>query len=1429
MQEVDPWCTLSSMNGERWLDEQGNVEQCHLARYITGIFPLASSLVSFSFIAIYMVIRSGRSSTESSSKHASSLRKVLRSSFMFLAFVSVLAEGFILNRMQSPGGSWTFVRAGTVAYLFALTIYPSSNLILTWHTVHLTLAQLVISLLTFRYHLLRRDFSSTSLFATTLVDLLLFALVTAVEVYPLFQHATFASFTPFLWTHLRRSPTNEELPQLPEELETELVYEQWKMGVGSREGGLGSKLVRFVWKDLWYQQYFAYLRVLSILLPPLLLNKILVYISLRNSPSEHDIPPLHLPLTYAVLIFISQLFATVAQGQILYTAKEIAVKVRSVCNTELFVKNLRIFDSPADESEERINVANTVAMDVDNISAVAEQIHQIWPEGLLILLVSTTMLWQLLGPSTLMTLLVILLLIPYGRQISAVFIANHALLRQASDKRLTLSSSIIHSIKTIKYFSWERPFSLLVNETRQQELSFLFKQAMLFSFAGATTLYTPALITLTTFVVHTKLFKKDLDAPTAFTAVALFAIVADAVTKVMYPWVALSRGLVGLRRVESFLKEVEVDGSAPASGSSSRILEDEIRVRGRFSWAKGGRFELEVDVGILIGGLNVVLGPVGSGKTMFLETILGETHCIDGAFPVLSTNRAIAYAGQHPFLLNTTIRNNILFGLPFLLDRYEAVVKACALDVDFKILQAGDETEVGERGMTLSGGQKARVGLARAVYSDSNLLLLDDVLSAVDGRVARSIFDDVIRGDLCRKRTVVLITQALGVLRGDCERAILFDNGKVSKFGSPEDVITDWNATVQLEEGSLKGVAEGLPSELVEDTKRSNEEKHKLITEEQKAEGAVSFSSYAIYIRAIGGVFVWSTFYALIVCAQLSDIALNLALKQWSQSYDGLTDKSPDYWFSWYCILAAICFVLYLGRITFFQWRSVVAARRVYLKMMSRIMGTSMKFFESTPAGRIINRLSHDMETVDQNLSLHFLYGNIEVCALVSIVITISVVLPQFFIVGAIIFISYGVTGWLYVSSSREINRLEAISRSPVMSIFTEASHGRRTIRAYGQTRHFMRNLMELQQETNRPYLTSEITTRWLAYRVDLIGCCVALSTSVFVLLRKEMGAALAGFVLAYSVQFTEKVLRLINFYSTMENYMSNVERISEYSNLASEPRNGRLPPAYWPSRPSRLEVENVTVRYGENLPPALEGVSFTVQPGERVGIVGRTGAGKSTLIGCFMRFFDWEGSVRVDGLELQDVQIDELRRRVAVIPQDCDLFVGTLRFNLDPFGEKQDSDLWDVLNRVGLSNGGSSVGTHNGELGIVDSLEFAIEEGGKNLSAGQRQLVALARGLLKLPSSPILIMDEPSASLDDQTDGKIQKIIREEARNTTVLCIAHRLKTVIDYDKILYLESGRVVEYDNPAKLLFDPSSQFYRLCEKSGDLQTLQMWFRH
>ncbi|KAI4254065.1 MAG: hypothetical protein LQ352_003311 [Teloschistes flavicans] len=1217
--------------------------------------------------------------------------------------------------------------------------------------------------------------------------------------------------------------------------------------------------------------------------------------------------------------------------------------------------------NPEDSQVNVGTIINLMAVDSFKVAEVCAYLHFLWGTTPIQLVMCIVLLYRVLGYSSLVSIAFMVLITPLNLFIAKQFSKTQKKIMAATDARIHTTNEVLQNIRIIKYFAWEIRFGQIVNEKRRTELTALRNRYILWTAAATVWFGVPLLITFFSFMIYTLVEKKPLIPSVAFTALSLFSILRIPLDQLADMIAHVQECKVSIDRVEEFLNEDETDKYAQLSnngksksGDALIGFEDATLTWGSKDTRKDGETQafrmLDLSIKFSIGNLNLVVGPTGSGKTSLLMALLGEMTLIQGSVylpggrsketlledPETGLTESVAYCAQQAWLVNDTIEQNILFASPLDMSRYNAVIAACALGRDLEILDAGDRTLVGEKGVALSGGQKQRISLARALYCNSRHLLLDDCLSAVDSHTAKHIFEQCIRGPLMVGRTCILVTHNTALCLPASQHVVCLKNGKIIAQGSPEEVIA--NGALGIDQAASKpssktgtGTQSRVPSAgnlndeankpMNGHAKNTNgkmngsahrnsvkQEQNANTRTESKAEGGVKKEVLKLYLAAMGSWYYWTFAVVVFLVQQLGSVACNVWISKWANSYQvrnaiametttvtarneyilsaskssslaclsggsctwnlpllsqpadvGISSFSPSdndvnvyYYLGVYAILALLYVFISMMREAMIFWGSLIASWRLHERLLQSVTRAKFKFFDSTPLGQIMNRFSKDVEAIDQEVA-PIAVGVVGcLTSVLTIIILISVITPGFLIASVLITAIYYAIGYLYIRSSVDLKRLESVQKSPLYQQFGETLSGMTTIRAYGHERRFIRENLDRVDTHNRPFIYLWAANRWLSIRVDITGALVSFFAGVFIILRiKTIDAGAAGLSMTYAVMFSENILWLVRLYSINEQNMNSVERVKEYMDVEQEAepiKSDARPPGGWPSQ-GAIGFSDYSTSYRSDLEPVLKDVTFNVQPGERVGIVGRTGAGKSSLALALFRGLEAEkGKIVIDDVDIGLIGLQDLREAITIVPQDPTLFTGSIRSNLDPFGLSTDEEIFSTLRSVQLigvspetqvestapegSRMSEEGNDHNLTLtkiftntrenaNIFENLASSVAESGSNLSQGQRQLLCLARALLKAPK--VLLMDEATASIDYATDSKIQETLRE-VKGSTIITIAHRLQTIIDYDKVLVLDKGKVMEYDAPWKLMEREDGIFRGMCEMSGDVEILQ-----
>ncbi|KAJ7512914.1 multidrug resistance-associated ABC transporter [Mycena galericulata] len=1133
----------------------------------------------------------------------------------------------------------------------------------------------------------------------------------------------------------------------------------------------------------------------------------------------------------------------------------------------------------------KAQIMTLMTTDVDRVSEFAWHLFTLVDSPIEIV-VGSVFLYKLLGVSSLFGLAVTCLFLPLNHFAGKIVVGAQDNLMKARDERVALMNEILGGIRMLKFMAWERSFEARVIKVREKELKFqklnytiearcyLLRSSVLWN---AIWNGSPMLVTLVAFWHYAVVRKEVLTPSTAFTSV-IFNEMKFALNALPETLINLLQSLVSLRRIENYLGTAEVSAVLPLEQQSQTIAFQSCTVtwpqdRGATSKTPSAlpsaastprhKFVL-VDLTLQFPPreLSLICGKLGSGKTLLLLALLGEADLLTGqmlcprsppdslaAFADVHVSKdewvvqgICAYVPQAAWLRNASIKDNILFSLPYDEERYKLTLEVCALVSDLEILEDGDEAEIGERGVNLSGGQKARVSLARAVYSRASILLLDDVLSAVDAHTAHHLYHSCLRGELMQGRTVILVSHHVQLCAPGASYIVALDNGRVQFQGNRDEfqasgvmsrlvqsttaneedknevAIEAMPTDTQPAEGSDDSQSTAVPSPAIA-TKKEKSAPRKLIEEETRAVGRVARDVWATYIKACGGAPYWTLFIFIFVVAALGPVLENGWVSYWSR---GDESKSATYYITIYAIVRLILttlrwLVLYTG--------SIHASRVLYKRLLEAVLFANIRFHDTVSRGRVLNRFGKDFEGIDSSLSDNFGRSTVYLISSITTIITISFVGGIPFILAAAaagVFYYNGMS--VYGQTSRDMRRLgpphRFYTRSPLYSMYSETIAGVAILRAFGASSKFLRDMLRCVDTNSNPYYWLWGVNRWLSIRFNVLSSVIMGAIALVAVLNGSISASLAGFALAFANTITGDLLFLVRRFVGLEQSMVALERVKEYSELAREapefiePR----PPASWPSS-GAIRCEDLVIRYAPELPPVLHSLNFEISPGEKVGILGRTGSGKSTLALSFFRFVEpTEGKITVDGLDISQVGLTDLRSKLTIIPQDPTILSGSLRSTLDVFEEYEDAEIFESLRRVHLI---PSEDTPEEEANVVNAnmfrnLDSSVSEGGENFSTGEKQLLCMARAILK--HSKILVMDEATASVDYATDELIGKTIRQEFADSTILTIAHRLRTVIDYDRVMLLDQGRIAEFDKPSVLLRNKYSKFYSLCKATG-----------
>ncbi|KAK0126528.1 hypothetical protein ONS95_008123 [Cadophora gregata] len=1233
------------------------------------------------------------------------------------------------------------------------------------------------------------------------------------------------------------------------------------------------------------------------------------------------------------------------------------------------------------EDQNQQDIINMFAVDANSVG-VFGAINQFYVSFASSFVVSIVFLWLLVGWESLAAgMFAIILAFPFNKIFASRYGFLQKELMKSRDKKTKVISEALQGIRQIKFSALESEWSGKINNVRDDELKLLWQTKLISLYMSLCGNIAPVFLTVFALATYAYIYGNLLPS-VAFTALGVFIQLEGVLKMVPFLFMMGSNAKVSCDRIDTFLRSPEkpqniypgdcinfdkVSVSFPSKSETlHEVAEDE---DAEAQETRANRFILrDVTLKFPNNVLSLILGPTGSGKSLLLAAILGEVDVLEGNItaphPPPADQRfdskataadwiipaAVAYVAQTPWIENATIKANILFGLPFDEIRYNKVLKACALAKDLELFDDGDLTEVGAQGISLSGGQKWRLTLARALYSRAGILILDDVFSALDAHVGKQIYDNALNGELAEGRTRILATHHASLCLPRAEYAVcLSAAGTLEHAGHVRDLKgnPDFEEILKAAEAEIgrndQGPLESAVTDIANNgspTKPNKSPPKKLVEDEKRETGSVKRSVYVAYLKATGGIPFWGFVFMFFVVAQGLTLGRSWWIKIWTSSYEHIQEGTTTYLYSTqtpiggmnafslpasqilgnepvfgnldflssfpvtdlmaitpaaiilgnpnsppvasnamhsvipktskvsaqsfpidvkdrtigfyllgYIIISLVSTMVDLGRLFVIYRGSLRASRTVFRDMTDKVLRTPLRWLDTVPTGRILNRFTADFQSVDSQLSSNFAQVGSSFLSIAGIMVAAFIVSPYIILLALVLLAICARIALRYIRGARSIKRLESIQKSPMISHFTASLQGLSTIRAFANTEAFESRMNNLIDSFTSATWHNWLFNTWVGFRMAMTGSVFSTLVAAFVVSTSGIDAALGGFALAFAMNYRRTVNVTLRLVAATELDMNAAERIFEYSNLNVEDHGGMAVRASWPEK-GGLEVKDLEVGYAEGLPNILKGLTFHAESNQRIGVVGRTGAGKSTLSLALFRFLEARaGTIVIDGVDISKVKLHDLRTRLAIIPQDPVLFSGTIRSNLDPFDEFSDVQLKQALQRVHLipsadntpvpeaatpvettstdasiatSTTAADPSTANREnVNIFLSLESPISSAGGNLSQGQKQLLCLARAILSRPK--LLLLDEATSAVDKKTDTLIQRSIREEFTNTTLLVIAHRLSTVMDFDRILVMKDGVAAEFGSPRELLGLDDGVFKDMVEHSGEKDEL------
>ncbi|XP_062157642.1 putative ABC transporter C family member 15 [Alnus glutinosa] len=1210
-----------------------------------------------------------------------------------------------------------------------------------------------------------------------------------------------------------------ELPHIPSVPQSEtaedasLLLEESLRKQKFEDSSLPKAIAYAIWKSLLTNAAFAGVNTIASYMGPLLISNFVNFLSGNDSSILNG-------LNIAFFLFFAKTVESVTQRQWYFGAQRISIQVRAALMVLIYKKSLSIKYGGLSNGK----AINLINVDAERIGDFCWYIHGVWLLPVQVILALIILYKNLGAAPSIAALFATILVMLCNTPLANIQERLHSKIMEVKDSRIKVTSEVLKSMRVLKLHSWESTFRKKLLHLRETERSWL--ERYLYTCSAVAFLFwaSPTFVSVITFGVCIVL-NTPLTAGTVLSALATFRILQEPIYNLPELISMTAQTKVSVDRIQNFIGEEDQKKLLQYHTSAESNIAIEFEA-GEYTWETGDEkskrptIKIMEKMNIMKGYKVAICGPVGSGKSSLLSSIIGEIPRISGAgIKIYGTK---AYVPQSAWIQTGTIRENVLFGKEMNKAFYEDILEACALKQDIKMWLGGDLSVVGERGINLSGGQKQRIQLARAVYSDADVYFLDDPFSAVDAHTGTYLFKNCLM-QLLSQKTVVYATHQVEFLDA-ADIVLVMNDGRIVQSGKYEDLIADPSSELvrqmDAHRKSLNHVNSyqhdnsltSRPSpmnqiEVAEENFEGPIKNEKLTVRSQEEETETGRVKWSVYSTFVTSAYKGALVPVILLCQVL---------------FQGL-QMGSNYWMAWatevegkvsrkqligiFVLLSGGSSIFILGRAVLLATIAVETAQRLFCGMITSVFRAPISFFDSTPSSRILSRSSTDQSTVDTDIPFRLAGLAFALIQLFSIIILMSHVAWQVFpLFLAILAISIWYQAY-YITTARELARMVGIHKAPILHHFSESVSGAATIHCFNQEDRFLTKILSLIDDYSRVAFYNSATMEWLCVRINFLFNLVFFLVLIILvgLPRSAVNPSLAGLAATYGLNLNVLQAWVIWNMCNVENKMISVERILQFTNIPSEAPlviEDCRPKPEWPTD-GRIELENLQVQYNPALPVVLKGITCTFPGEKKIGVVGRTGSGKSTLIQALFRVVEPSGGrILIDGVDICKIGLQDLRSRLGIIPQDPTLFQGTIRSNLDPLQQHSDQEIWEVLGKC-----------HLAEMVKQDQrlLDAPVAEDGGNWSVGQRQLVCLARVLLK--KRKILVLDEATASIDSATDSLIQQTIRDETKGCTVITVAHRIPTVIDNELVLVLDEGKVAEYGSPAQLLEDNSSSFSKL----------------
>ncbi|PHT87427.1 ABC transporter C family member 10 [Capsicum annuum] len=1222
---------------------------------------------------------------------------------------------------------------------------------------------------------------------------------------------------PLMKKGKQKTLEDEDMPKLGEADRAESCYlmfvellNKQKQVDPSSQPSILKTIVLCHWKELIVSGFFALLKVTTLSAGPLLLNAFI-------KVAEGDAAFKNEGFLLVILLFISKNLESLSQRQWYFRCRLIGLKVRSLLTAAIYKKQIRLSNA-AKLMHSSGEIMNYVTVDAYRIGEFPFWLHQTWTTSVQ-LCFALIILFRAVGLATLASLVVIILTVLCNTPLAKLQHKFQSKLMVAQDDRLKAISEALINMKVLKLYAWETHFKSVIENLRRVEEKWLSAVQLRKGYNSFLFWSSPVLVSAATFGACYFL-GVPLYASNVFTFVATLRLVQDPIRTIPDVIGVVIQAKVAFARIVKFLEAPELENENVRQTHNFGCTDHAIIMKSaNLSWEENPpRPTLRnINLHVRPGEKIAICGEVGSGKSTLLAAILGEVPSIQGTVQVFGT---VAYVSQSAWIQTGSIRENILFGSPLDSQRYKQTLEKCSLLKDLELLPYGDLTEIGERGVNLSGGQKQRIQLARALYQNADVYLLDDPFSAVDAHTASSLFNEYVMEALSEK-TVLLVTHQVDFLPA-FDMVLLMSDGEIlhaapyhqllassKEFQDLVDAHKETAGSERVAEVNSSSRGESNTREICKtDTGKKSVAPggDQLIKQEEREVGDTGFTPYVQYLNQNKGYL----FFSIAMLSHVTFVIGQVIQNSWMAANVDNPQVSTLRLIAVYLVIGVVSTLFLLSRSLSTVFLGLQSSNSLFSELLNSLFHAPMSFYDSTPLGRILSRVSSDLSIVDLDIPFNLVFAFGATINFYSNLLVLAVVTWQVLIISIpMVYLAIQLQKYYY-ASAKELMRINGTTKSFVANHLAESIAGAVTIRAFKEEDRFFAKTFELIDINASPFFHSFAANEWLIQRLETISATVLASSALCMVLLPPgtFSPGFIGMALSYGLSLNMSLVFSIQNQCTLANYIISVERLNQYMHIPSEAPEvvkENRPPVNWPTR-GKVEIQDLQIRYREDSPLVLRGINCTIEGGHKIGVVGRTGSGKTTLIGALFRLVEpSDGRILVDGIDISKIGLHDLRSRFGIIPQDPTLFNGTVRYNMDPLCQHTDEEIWEVLGKCQLKEP-----VEEKEKGL-DSL---VVEDGSNWSMGQRQLFCLGRALLR--KAKILVLDEATASIDNATDMILQKTIRTEFANSTVITVAHRIPTVMDCTMVLAISDGKLVEYDEPMKLMKKEGSLFGQLVKE-------------